>query len=116
MDLTVENAEEVRSFYQKVTGWTFTEVGMGGYSDYSMNTPESGKTVAGVCHARGTNAALPPVWLIYIAVRNLDESMKACAESGGRVVDGPRNMGQSRYCLIQDPAGAYSMIFEQGPE
>ncbi len=116
MDLTVPNADEVRSFYEKVNGWTHSAVEMGGYSDYSMIPPNGSQAVAGVCHARGMNAAIPPVWLIYIAVRNLDDSMKACTESGGKVVEGPRSMGPSRFCLIQDPAGAYSMIYEQGPE
>ncbi|MEO7142707.1 MAG: VOC family protein [Bryobacteraceae bacterium] len=59
MDLTVERAEAVRDFYSQVVGWRAAEVEMGGYADYSMNLPESGETVAGVCHARGHNADLP---------------------------------------------------------
>ena len=62
-DLTVENAEQVRDFYRVVVGWKVTELSMGDYNDYCMNTPTGRKTVAGVCHARGTNADLPPQWL-----------------------------------------------------
>ncbi|MGH9367705.1 MAG: VOC family protein, partial [Thermoanaerobaculia bacterium] len=65
VDLTVENADAVRDFYRDVTGWTISPVDMGGYSDYCMNEPASGKSVAGVCHARGVNADLPAQWLIY---------------------------------------------------
>ena len=46
----------------------------GGYADYCMNEPESGQTIAGVCHARGVNANLPPQWLLYITVANLETS------------------------------------------
>ena len=73
-DLTVKDAKKVRDFYVKVVGWTVTPVDMDGYSDYCMNDPRSGKTVAGVCHARGGNAKLPPQWLIYINVADLDRS------------------------------------------
>ncbi len=61
-DLTVENAEQVRDFYRDVVGWKVTELSMGDYSGYCMNATAGGKTVAGVCHARGTNADLPPQW------------------------------------------------------
>lgn len=70
-DLTVENADEVRDFYEKVVGWTSSQVEMGGYSDFNMETPEQ-KTVAGICHARGENADLPAQWMIYINVADLD--------------------------------------------
>jgi predicted enzyme related to lactoylglutathione lyase len=63
-----------------------------------------------VCHARGTNAQLPPQWLIYIRVRNLNESIERCLKEGGRVIDGPRGMGEQRFCVIQDPAGAYAAL------
>jgi len=54
-DLTVPDAEGVRDFYSAVVGWTSSAVQMDGYSDFSMVTPASGKTVAGICHARGVN-------------------------------------------------------------
>ena len=112
-DLTVENADEVRDFYRKVVGWTETPLDMGGYSDYCMNQPEDGKTVAGICHARGGNAGLPAQWMIYIIVADLDASLKQVEEQGGKIVRGIREYaGQGRYALIQDPAGAVSALYE----
>lgn len=111
-DLTVDNAETVRDFYREVAGWNPSEVEMGGYSDYVMNTA-SGSAVAGVCHARGTNAGLPPQWLIYITVDDLDGRVQRCVELGGRVLMPPKGMGgQGRYCVIQDPAGAAAALYE----
>ena len=113
VDLTVPNAGDIMRFYRSVVGWTTTEVDMGGYSDWCMNAPAEGDSVAGVCHARGINADLPPVWLIYITVADLDESIKRCLKMGGIVKAGPRHMAaQGRYCVIQDPAGAYAALFE----
>ena len=41
-DLTVENAESVRDFYQGVVGWETSAVDMGGYSDFNLIPPGAG--------------------------------------------------------------------------
>ncbi|MFA6234813.1 MAG: VOC family protein, partial [Bacteroidota bacterium] len=81
-DLTVENADAVRDFYQAVVGWTPAAVSMGDYNDYGMTPAGSDAPVAGICHARGVNAGLPPVWMIYIYVEDLDASIEACESHG----------------------------------
>ncbi len=111
-DLTVANAEAMRDFYSNVVGWKSSPVDMGGYNDYNMNTLESGKTAAGICHTRGVNAELPPQWLVYITVEDVDKSAARCVELGGKVIAGPKGMGgHGRYCVIQDPAGAVAALF-----
>lgn len=110
-DLTVDDATGVRDFYQAVTGWQPVPLEMGGYPDFVMQRPESEDAVAGICHARGTNAGLPTQWLVYIVVADLDESIGRCKALGGRIVAGPKaSMGNSRYCVIQDPAGAVAAL------
>ena len=109
-DLTVANAPEVRDFYCQVVGWQYTDHDMGDYADYNINLPESGQTVAGVCHARGANANVPPQWLVYIVVADVAESAQRCRDLGGRVLDGPREMGGQTFCVIQDPAGAVAAL------
>lgn len=104
-DLTVKEADRLRDFYIAVVGWRPSPVEMGGYQDYAMNVA-GGQAVAGVCHARGPNANLPPQWLIYVAVDDLDAAVARCTELGGEVIDGPRAMGNARFCAIRDPAGA----------
>jgi hypothetical protein len=112
-DLTVPNAEQVRRFYEAVVGWVSTPLDMGGYTDFCMNAPANGKTVAGICHARGDNADLPAQWLIYITVADVDASVRQCTLSGGKVLAGPREMGgQGRVAVIQDPAGAVAALFQ----
>jgi predicted enzyme related to lactoylglutathione lyase len=113
-DLTVDNAQEVRDFYQQVVGWGTSEVDMGGYSDFCMNPP-GGDPVAGICHARGTNTGLPAQWLPYITVEDLDASVARCEALGGKVLAGPKGGGgQARYCIIQDPAGAVAALYAPG--
>ena len=45
--------------------------------------------------------------------RYLDESLRQCSALGGKQLTPVRNMGAtSRYCVIEDPAGAVSALFE----
>ena len=105
-DLTVNDAESVRDFYESVMGWTHHGVEMGEYKDYEMKQPENGETVTGICHARGVNAKLPPQWMVYFQVADVALSAQKCIEGGGKIIDGPRPMGKQQFCVIQDPAGA----------
>ncbi|MCU0304554.1 MAG: VOC family protein [Thermoanaerobaculales bacterium] len=112
IDLTVADAPAVRDFYREVVGWTVTEVEMEGYADFAMDAPSSGTTITGVCHARGINADLPPVWLPYFTVADLEASLAACAAAGGEVVVAPRALGEGRFCVVRDPAGAFAALFQ----
>lgn len=113
IDLTIPNAEEIRDFYGRVVGWKPEPLSMGEYDDFVMNAPETKTAVAGVCYSRGGNAGLPPQWLIYITVENIDESIQSCTKLGGKVISEPKNYASmGRYCVIQDPAGAVCALFE----
>jgi len=112
IDLTVPDAQAVRDFYQEVVGWETGGLDMGGYEDYFMKEPGSGRNVAGVCHARGVNAGLPPVWMVYVAVADLERSLERCRSLGGRVLADPKPFGDmARYAVIADPAGAVMAIY-----
>lgn len=113
-DLTVPDAGAVRDFYIKVVGWTFEPADMDGYSDFSMIPPGGEEPVAGVCHARGSNADLPPQWLIYIVVEDADAAARACEAAGGSLVVKPRAMGGGRFCVIRDLAGAVCALYSPG--
>jgi len=105
-DLTVNDAEKVKDFYSSVVGWESTEHDMGEYKDFNIFPSGGGETVAGICHARGSNANIPPQWLIYVQVQNVAKSAQRCLELGGKIIDGPRKMGNNDFCVIQDPEDA----------
>ena len=70
IDLTVDDAEGVRAFYQQVIRWEANPVAVDGYDDYSMHPPGEADPVTGICHARGANAEIPPAWVVYFVVGN----------------------------------------------
>ncbi|GAB4530972.1 MAG: hypothetical protein OHK0046_51770 [Anaerolineae bacterium] len=112
VDLTVNNAEGIRDFYQQVVGWQPSPVDMGDYQDYNMLGPDQQPAV-GVCHKQGPNADQPSQWMIYITVDDLDQSLAAVEANGGKVLSPIRGGGGTRFAVIQDPAGAVCSLFEQ---
>lgn len=84
---------------------------MGDYLDFNLNSPISNTPSAGVCHARGVNASLPPYWMVYVIVEDIDKSTEQCQVLGGKVITPAKEMGNyGRYTVIQDPAGAYMAL------
>ena len=113
VDITVPDAEKLRDFYCSVVGWTHQSVDMGGYSDFSMITP-AGQGAAGVCHARGQNANIPPVWPGHLMVADAASAAAACTANGGEVLVGPKPVGGGQFAIIRDPAGAVCALFQAG--
>ena len=111
LDLTVADAVTTRDFYQAVVGWAVQDVEMGGtdekYFDYVMQGAD-GQPAGGVCHARGGNSGLPPVWLLYLPVGDMTESLTRVEAEGGTVIRVTRKKdGTCVYAVVQDPVGAY---------
>lgn len=109
LDLTVPDAESTREFYRQVVGWSAQDVAMRdletSYADYNM-LREDGEPAAGVCHARGMNADLPPVWMIYLPVGDLVESLRRVEAEGGRILKAAKRPdGSCAYAAVQDPLG-----------
>lgn len=112
-DITVPDASALRDFYAAVAGWRPEPVDMDGYSDFAMISPDTGMGVAGVCHARGKNAAVPPQWLIYITVSDLRASVETALSLGATVVTGdPDAPPEGGYCILRDPASAVFALYQ----
>lgn len=82
------------------------------YEDYHMVSSSTAKNIACICHTQGINFDLPPVWLIYILVDDIDKCAMLCEEKGGEVIVGPRKMGEAMFCVIRDPAGAICALYQ----
>ena len=79
-----------------------------------MIPPEGGDPIAGICHARGSNADLPVAWLVYWVVADLDASVRTVGEMSGEVVVAPRPLSGGRFSVVRDPAGAVSALYQPG--
>ena len=111
LDLTVSDASAIRDFYRQVVDWSVQDVEMEDaserYADYNM-FGDDGSPAAGVCHARGVNLGLPAIWMIYLPVGDLAESLRRVREEGGKVIKATRGTdGEYAYAAVQDPVGAW---------
>ncbi|MGP1310039.1 MAG: VOC family protein [Phycisphaerales bacterium] len=111
LDLTVPDAAATRDFYRQVVGWTAQDVemqdGAARYADYEMLGAD-GSAAAGICHARGVNVGLPPVWMLYLPVGDLDESLRRVREEGGEIIKANQKPdGEYASAVIRDPVGAH---------
>jgi predicted enzyme related to lactoylglutathione lyase len=111
LDLTVPDASATQDFYRQVVEWSVDSVEMDDdgnrYVDHNM-IGEDGTPVAGICHARGVNLGLPPVWMIYLPVGDFSESLSRVEEEGGKVIKVKQGKdGEYVSATIQDPVGVY---------
>jgi predicted enzyme related to lactoylglutathione lyase len=109
IDLTIPDAEATRDFYARVIGWSVEPVAMEDgeerYADFNM-LGDDGRPKAGICHARGANADLPPVWMLYLTVGDVGASLRAAEAEGGRVVRAVEDDGGGYvYAVLEDPVG-----------
>jgi len=76
------------------------------YADFTMLGAD-GTPIAGVCHARGVNVGLPPVWMIYLPVGDLAASVRRVEAEAGTVIKAMRGtQGEYVHAVIRDPVGA----------
>lgn len=129
MDLTVPDAEQVKSFYQKVLGWQSDAIKMScdgeDYADFSMSAKPSDSTekqtasthfTTGICHAKGVNADMPAQWLPYFLVSDIDVAVGKVKMLKGHLVTSIKNVGNDRFVVIEDPAGAKCALYQNGAQ
>ena len=110
LDLTVSDASATRDFYRQVVDWSVQDVEIedanGRYADYNL-LDHDGNPAAGVCHARGVNLGLPPIWMIYLPVGDLAESLRRVREGGGKIIKATQGSdGEYVNAVVRDPVGA----------
>ena len=53
------------------------------------------------------NLGLPPIWMIYLPVGDLAESLRRVREGGGEIIKATRGSdGEYADAVVQDPVGA----------
>lgn len=112
VDISTDDAVALKDFYAAILGVQTEPTVMGDYSDFTLLTPSSGAPIAGVCHARGSNASMPQGWLVYFTVSDLDASIADCVRLGGRQLVDPRQYGSGRFCVIEDPDGNPAALYQ----
>ncbi|MFE8584973.1 VOC family protein [Sphingomonas sp. NCPPB 2930] len=113
-ELLTDDAAAAQAFYAGVIGWQVGDSGIADL-DYRIFATTEGEAIGGLMQ-RPPGAAGKPVWLGYLPVVDVDESLATIVEDGGSVLMPAWTMaGVGRMALVADPLGApfYIMAAEE---
>jgi predicted enzyme related to lactoylglutathione lyase len=114
IELQTKDLGAARKFYEGLFGWQTSD--MPGAIPYAIaNNKGSDKQVAGfaVQHGEAKKQGTPPHWLSYVAVDDAAAGAKKIVQAGGKVLNGPIEMGPGKMVIAQDPGGATFALWQQ---
>lgn len=116
-ELMTPDPAGAKKFYENTVGWTFMSMPMAGGEEYHLAM--KGETpAAGVFEMKGEHfAGVPPHWMTYIAVDDIDACCERVTASGGEIIRPPfdvENVG--RIAILKDNAGAVVGMMTPAPE
>lgn len=114
-EMYTRDTAKAREFFGALFGWEFErQEGMDDY--YSIKN--KGRFNGGMMGMTADFGDMPPNWLVYLSVADIDAAVAKVSELGGTVFGPVRDAGEvGRFAMIQDPAGAsLALIQLQQPE
>ncbi|HWD06551.1 MAG TPA: VOC family protein [Amycolatopsis sp.] len=113
VDLMVPDRTAAARFYEPLLGW---DVRFGGpeTGHYGMALL-AGRPVAGVGEIPPEADGMPATWTTYLSVSDVDKTVAAIVEAGGRVVAPPMDvLAEGRMAVAGDPTGAAFGLWQAG--
>lgn len=111
-ELATSNVKAAKDFYGKVFNWKFTDHDMGdmNYTVIQLNDQGFG----GIWSIpKDKEKEIPPHWMAYILVENLDEMLEKANKHGAEIVKPVTNAGDfGRFSIIKDPTGAHIALWQ----
>ena len=109
-ELTTPDVAAAIKFYPRFTGWGTQSFD----KDYTMWTT-GGLPIGGIFRLKDDMRAkgVPPNWMPYVEVDNVDASADKAKSLGATVIVGPDDIpGTGRFAVVQDPQGATFGIYK----
>lgn len=111
-DLATPNVQAAKDFYGKVFGWQFEDHDMGDttYTMIKTNNKECGG-IWGI--PKDQEKHIPPLWMTYILVENVEASLALALKQGATVVKPVTKAGEfGLFAIITDPTGAHIALWQ----
>ena len=112
-ELATNDTETAKKFYTSLFGWTEKTSTGGGmtYTEFNVGGTPQGGMMAMNDHMKANG--VPPHWLPYFQVADVDASAKKAAELGAQQFVPPTDIpGTGRFAVIRDPQGAAFAIYK----
>jgi predicted enzyme related to lactoylglutathione lyase len=109
-DLVTPDVAAAKKFYPSVTGWKTQPWADGSYTMWAVGDQPLGG-IAPISPEQ-TAQGIPPHWIAYVSVGDVDASARAATALGGQVLHGPEDIPDvGRYAIVRDPQGGMLAIF-----
>jgi len=114
-ELMTSDSVAAFGFYSKIFGWKMMqEMDMGPIGLYRVYGV--GDTQLGGMMAVPKGAPMPPMWIYYIQISDLDATIAQATKKGAQVMNGPMDVpGGGRIAQLMDPQGA-AFALHQAPK
>ncbi|HKP90751.1 MAG TPA: VOC family protein [Thermoleophilaceae bacterium] len=113
-DVTTTDQDGAKAFYSGLFGWEANDLPVGDGVHYSMMLL-GGREVAAISPQpqQQREAGVPPMWNSYVTVESADAAAERAGQLGATVHAPPFDvMEAGRMAVIQDPQGAFFMVWE----
>lgn len=110
-ELITGDVDKAKQFYTQLLGWKSVDMPMGDftYTIYKNNETDA----AGMMAITPEMGNVPPHWMAYIKVEDVDATAAKVDELGGKIVVSPTDIPEvGRFCTLIDPTGAAISIFK----
>jgi predicted enzyme related to lactoylglutathione lyase len=98
-------------FYARLLGWGTKDVPMGPDEQYTLCVV-NGQEIGGITKSKAP-ASVPPHWLPYVAVEDVDAGAAKAKSLGARVLGDPMDIPNvGRFAVVADPQGATFALFK----
>lgn len=111
-ELMTTDTKAAETFYKDVVGWDARDAGMPGVN-YTLFTKGDHQVAGLMTMPEGAlEMNVPPAWLGYIGVDNVDAAATTVAAKGGKIHRAPDDIpGIGRFAIATDPHGAVFALF-----
>jgi uncharacterized protein len=118
-ELMTTDADAAAKFYGSVVGWKTSSMPMPGsdagekYHLWKVGDEDAG----GMLQMSGPQfAGIPPHWMSYVHVADVDACAAKVAPAGGKLAQPPFDIpGIGRFCVVIDPQGAALALMTPSP-
>jgi len=114
LELSTTDQDAAKKFYAALFGWNVNDFPMGPADVYTIFRVD-GRDVAAGCTLRPDQRerGVPPHWMIYIAVENVDQAAAKASSLGGQVLAPAFDvMDAGRMAVVADPTGAVFCLWQ----
>jgi uncharacterized protein len=109
MELNTDDLGRAKKFYSTIFSWKMEDQETGPGQMYTMIQPGSGP--GGGMMLKPMPEA-PNMWMVYVQVENIDETLAKVTRTGGKVIMPRTPIGAMGHIgVIQDPSGAHLGIW-----